>query len=228
MDYESETYRIYETKYYFQVVINQIEYELWQKGTIPEPLLKDNKYYDVKMVSKEHSPPSPNKTYDNYHYHILLTRKSPVQTMKDNFGKALKNFTFNNHKFNVVRNYDHFKQIIPYILKDNNLLYYKEEDFISKSLVPDYKEPSASKKGNRKELMIEHVCSILEDRKQKGKKIKYIGIIESMIKWYMDNTPDHKAWSISNLTNLADRLMIKYTENGLNKYIGNIRNNWDE
>lgn len=150
--------------------------------------------------------------------------------MKDNFGKALKNFTFDNHKFNVVRNYNHFKTILPYLLKDNNILYYKEEDFISKSLIPEYdKEPRASeRKEKQKELMIEHVCSILEERKQKGKKIKYIGIIESMIKWYMENTPDYKAWSLTNLTNLADRLMIKYTENGLNKYIGNIRNNWDE
>ena len=99
----------------------------------------------------------------------LDTQVSGNLSYDDKAIASLKNFTFNNHKFNVVRNYDHFKQIIPYILKDNNLLYYKEEDFISKSLVPDYKEPSASKKGNRKELMIEHVCSILEDRKQKGK-----------------------------------------------------------
>jgi len=228
MDYDTETKRLYEPKYYFQVVINQIDYDLWLKGEIPQQILDKNKYYDVKIVSKEHSPPSPNKTYDNYHYHVLLTRDAPTQTMKDNFARGLKNFKFDNHKFNVVRNYDHFKQILSYILKDNNILYYKEEDFISKSLIPEYKERKASKSGNKKEKMIEHINSILEERKQNGKKIRYNDIIKNMVQWYMDNTPDHKAWSMSNLSNLADRMMIKYTENGLNKYIGNMRNIWDD
>lgn len=230
MTYESETLRLYYVKEYFHVCINQIDNALWSEGVLPK-ILEKNKYYSTLIISKEHSKPSKEFNYDNYHYHILLRRISPVQTMKDNFAKHLKNFIFDNHKMNIVKNYDHFKKLLPYILKEKNILYYREdESFLSQSLIPEYKPPSSasSNRSKAKELMIKDISSILDARKEKGKKIKYHEIIKLMIQWYLDNTPEHKAWSISNLQNLADRFMIRYTEDGLNKYIGNMRNIWDD